>query len=169
MKKRILSLICAMALTSSLAAGASAASDKEKTMSIPVTLSVVHTAQSIDVTLPAALPVSVVDGKAYSADNLAIRNNSKSTSVRITNISVTNGEYRVASYTSFPSSQKSVIALRINGCETTAAGSMKINESAFPAVAAGASMPIRYDAKVSESGDVSGIRAANVVFTLRAG
>ena len=55
--KRMASWLCALAVMLSLTTGASAAStDREKTMSIPVTVSVVHTAQSIDVTLPASLP-----------------------------------------------------------------------------------------------------------------
>ena len=159
----ILSIIAAFSLT------ASALAADERSMSIPVTLTVVHTTQSIDVTLPASLPVSVVDGRVYTADDLSIRNNSTATRVRISSVSVTDSAYRVASYSNFPASASNRIALRINGCETTGAGNLSITSSAFPSIGAGDSLPIRYAAKVSDSGEVSGIRAANVVFTLRAG
>ena len=165
--KKVLSIIMAIAAALSLAVPAFAADTK--TMTIPVTLTVVHTARSIDVTLPAALPVSVVDGEVYTADNLVIRNNSDTTAVRVAAVDVTSGAYTVASYNSFPASAPGQIALRINGCATTGAGSLAINATAFPTIGASGSLPIRYDAKVSDSGDVAGVNAANVIFTLKAG
>lgn len=166
--KKAISLLLAFAAVLSMTASAFAADTQ--TTTIPVTLTVVHTnARNIDVTLPASLPVSVVDGDVYTADNLVIRNNSSTTSVRVTDVSVTNAAYTVASYNNFPASAARRIALRINGCPTIGSGSLDISSSAFPTIAAGSSLPIRYAAKVSDSGDVSSIRAANVVFTLRAG
>ena len=165
--KKALSLLLALAAAFTLSASALAA-DTE-TMTIPVTLTVVHTSKNIDVTLPAALPVSVVDEQVYTADNLVIRNNSTTTGVRVSGVSVTNGAYTVASYNSFPASSPARIALRINGCATTGAGSLAINATAFPTIGAGGSLPIRYAAKVSDSGDVAGLDAAHVIFTLRAG
>ena len=164
--KRILCMLLVLATVWSMTATAFAAN--ERTMTIPVTVSVVHTSQSIDVTLPAALPVSVVDGYVYTADNLAIRNNSNYASVRITGVSVTGAAYTVASYARFPSAQPGRIALRINGCETASAGALSITTSAFPTIVAGSELAIRYDAKVSDFGEVSGVKAANVVFTLKA-
>ena len=165
--RKVLSLILAIAAALSLTVSALAADTK--TMTIPVTLTVVHTAKSIDVTLPAALPVSVVDGEVYTADNLVIRNNSDTTAVRVAAVDVTNGAYTVASYNSFPASTPGRIALCINGCATTGAGSLVINSAAFPTIGTGGNLPIRYDAKVSDSGDLAGINAASVIFTLKAG
>ena len=165
--KKAISLLLTFAAVLSMTASAFAADTQ--TTTIPVTLTVVHTAKSIDVTLPASLPVSVVDGAVYTADNLVIRNNSSAAGVRVTDVSVTNGAYTVASYNNFPAYTPGRIALRINGCPTTGAGSLGISTEAFPTVPAGDSLPIRYAAKVSDSGDAAGVRAANVVFTLRAG
>ena len=162
--------LCSLLLATALALSLPVLAASEQTTTIPVTLTVVHTAaKNIDVTLPAAFPVSVVDDQVYTADNLVIRNNSGTTKVRVTDVSVTNAAYTVASYNNFPASAPGRIALRINGCPTAGAGSLGITSAAFPTIGAGSSLAIRYDAKVSDNGDVSGIRAANVVFTLKAG
>ena len=165
--KKVISLILACAAALALTGSAFAADTK--TLTIPVTLTVVHTAKSIDVTLPASLPVSVVDEQVYTADNLVIRNNSNTTDVRVTGVSVTNSAYTVASYNNFPASVPDRIALCINGCATTGAGGLGISAAAFPTIAASDALPIRYAAKVSASGDVTNLNAANVAFTLKAG
>lgn len=164
--KRILCMLLALATAWSMTATAFAAN--EQTMTIPVTVSVVHTSQSINVTLPAAFPVSVVDGNVYTADNLSIRNNSSYAGVRITGVSVTDAAYTVAPYARFPSAKQGMIALRINGCETASSGALPITSAAFPTIAADSELAVRYDAKVSDFGEVSGVKAANVVFTLKA-
>ena len=165
---RLICLLFAVILAVS-ALPAAYALETERTVSIPVTLSVEHTVRNIDVSLPAAMPVSVVDGKVMTADNLKIRNNSDTVSVKVASISVTNGQYRVVSFSGFSESVVNAIALRINGCETTGAGSLPITSSAFPEIGAGSSLPIRYSAKVTDSADVAGIKAANIIFTLKAG
>ena len=67
----ILILICTMLLTTPCLA------ESEQTTTIPVTLTVINTVKNIDVTMPAALPVSVLDGKVITADNVSITNNSR--------------------------------------------------------------------------------------------
>ena len=135
---------------------------------IPITLTVAHTTKHINVTLPASLPVSVLDDKVLTADNLRIENHSDSQNIRIARIEVLDGAYFVASYEKFPSTEKNRIALRINGCDTIRSGALSFDESAFPLINAGQSIAIRYSAKVSNSSDVRNVQAANVVFTLRA-
>ncbi len=167
--KKLLSLILALAVVFSMSLPAFASDSSDKTMTIPVTVSIVHTAKSIDVSVPAAFPVSVVDGVVRTADNLFIRNNSTSTAVLISNVSVTNASYTVASYSNFPSGRQGMIALSINGCETVTAGDLRINSTAFPTISPSSSLPVRYNAKVSDFGSVSGVTAANIVFTLKTG
>lgn len=135
---------------------------------IPVTLTVVRNVRSIDVTLPAALPVSVVDGTVLTADNLAIVNNSSDMRIVVSSVSVTSGTYTVASYSDFPSGETKQIALSINGCGTTGAGALELSQGAFPDIAPNTSLPIRYQARVASSDDETGTPAASVVFTLRA-
>ena len=164
--KRILRFLFAATATIVLAFSA-AAESAEQTVTIPVTLTVVHTARSIDVTLPAALPVSVVNGRVLTADNLELRNHSDTVSVCVAGIRVVDGSFSVAPFAAFPAGERNRIALRINGCETAGAGALPLTEEAFPAIPAGSSLPVRYEAKVSASEDVSGTSAASIVFTLR--
>lgn len=140
----------------------------EQTTSIPVTLTVVNTVKNIDVTMPAALPISVTDGKVLTADNVNITNNSAIVGVEVVSISVENAAYEVASYSNFPEKSTAKIAMQINGCSTEGPGLLAISETAFPDIAPQVSLPINYKAKVSVSNDVSGLKVANVVFTLSA-
>ena len=73
MKKRIISLVCSLALALSLAVPALAKETKQA--EVPVTLTVINAAQKLSVTVPAALPVSVVEGTVVTATNAAITNN----------------------------------------------------------------------------------------------
>ena len=143
--------------------------DGEKTYTIPITLTIVHMNEHIDVTLPAAMPISVLDGRVLVADNLRIENHSETLAVSVTGVTVQSGSYEVMSYEEFPSSGKDLIALQINGIGTTGAGPMEINHTAFPSIAQKGSMPIRYNAKVLATSEVSGESVANVVFILKAG
>ena len=162
MKRRIFAFILTLALTMSLAVGASATE-----YSSPVTLTVVNTERPINVTVPAALPVSVVNGYVVTATNAAIRNNAGSGSVRVTKITIMDGAMTVGNYNNF-GKVKGTIALSLNGCPTTGAGALSITQRAFPAISAGESMPLLYQAKVCVEGEVSGITAATVVFTISA-
>lgn len=67
MKKRMISLACSLALAFSLAVPAFAKEVKQT--EVPVTLTVINAAQKISVTVPAALPVSVVEGNVVTATN----------------------------------------------------------------------------------------------------
>jgi hypothetical protein len=140
----------------------------EESHEIPVMLTIVHSTKNIDVTLPATMPVSVLDGKVLTADNLRIYNNSSYLGIEISNVSVTDGVYQIASFSNFPSNEHNVIALCINGRETTKTGALSIDQTAFPIIEPQSSIPIRYTAKVTDSKDIENVNAANVVFTLKA-
>ena len=63
MKNRLLALILSLVSAAALALSASAAQTHE----VPVTLTMINNEQRISVTVPAALPVSVVDGYVVTA------------------------------------------------------------------------------------------------------
>lgn len=140
----------------------------QQTTSIPVTLTIVNSIKNIDVTMPAAFPVSVVDGKVLTATNVEIKNNSEKMGVEIVSVKVTDGTYSVSNYEAFPSLGSKKIALSINGCPTRGAGELGITKQAFPNIDPTQSLAIDYDAKVLGADEVKGERAANVIFTLRA-
>lgn len=140
----------------------------QQTTSIPVTLTIVNSMKNIDVTMPAAFPVSVVDGKVLTATNVEIKNNSERMGVEIVSVKVTDGTYSVANYETFPSLGSKKIALSINGCSTRGAGELGITKQAFPDIDPRQSLAIDYDAKVLSANEVKGEKAANVIFTLRA-
>ena len=51
---------------------------------VPVTLTVVNTVSPISCTVPAALPVSLVDGYVVCANNAAITNTGKTGAIKVT-------------------------------------------------------------------------------------
>ena len=157
-------MLGALLVTPSIAAE----SGQEQTTSIPVTLSIVNSTKNIDVTMPAAFPVSVVDGKVLTATNVEIKNNSDKVGIEITSVKVTNGTYSVADFDAFPTSGSKKIAMNINGCQTKASGELAITKKAFPNIEPTQTLKIDYDAKVLGSGEVKGEKAANVIFTLKA-
>ena len=128
-----------------------------------MTLTVSNEYRAVNVTVPAALPVYVINGTVVTADNARITNNAKTGSVQVTGLSVTDGAYKSGATTA---SGSKTIALKINGCVTTGAGRVQLTSSAFPVIAAGGSQKLTYFAKVSgdapNSKDI--YRAANVVF-----
>ena len=140
----------------------------QQTTSIPVTLTIVQSVKNIDVTMPAAFPVSVIDGKVLTATNVEIKNNSDKVGVEITSIKVTDGTYAVADFDAFPTSGSKKIAMNINGCQTKTSGELAITKKAFPNIEPTQALAINYDAKVLGSGEVKGEKAANVIFTLKA-
>ena len=164
MKNRLLALILSLASAAALALSASAAQTHE----VPVTLTVVNIQQRISVTLPAALPVSVVDGYVVTATNAAIRNTAEDGAVRIAAVTVTDGALSVGDYEHFDEAQVNTIALCLNGCPTRGAGELAITEEAFPAIGAGESLALNYDAKVNAVGEPKNETAATVVFTIAA-
>ena len=164
-KKKLITFLLALTMILSLSVGASAAETTEAR--VPVTLTVVNTVAPISCTVPAALPVSLVDGYVVCANNASITNNRKVGSIRVTKIEVTPGAFEIGNYDNF-SANKNSIALNINGCQTRGAGALTLAENAFPAIPAEKSLAIRYKAKVSASEAVTNINAATVIFTIAA-
>ena len=161
--KHLSAFILALALVLSLGTTAFAASST--TATVPVTLTVANEYRAVNVTVPAALPVYVINGTVVTADNAKITNNSKTGAIQVTGIKVTDGAYKVGSYDSFSGSK--TIALKINGCVTTGAGNMSIVNGAFPVIAAGGNQILTYYAKVSgDAPNADNVQAANVVFTI---
>ena len=134
---------------------------------VPVTLTVVNTVSPLSCTVPACLPVSLVDGYVVTANNAAITNTAKTGSICVTKVDVQAGTFEIGNYDDFSASKNS-IALSINGCVTKGAGSLTLVDGAFPAIAAEKSLAIRYRAKVSASETVTNVNAATVIFTIAA-
>ena len=76
----VLSLLMALPLCFSAFASTSA--------TVPVTLTVSNQYRAVNVTVPAALPVEVVNGTVVTAKNISIINNSRNNAVQVTGISV---------------------------------------------------------------------------------
>ena len=163
--KKSLALLLALALIFAFPVTASAAETTEA--KVPVTLTGVNTVSPISCTVPAALPVSLVDGYVVCANNAAITNTGKSGSIRVTKVDVQAGTFEIGSYDDF-SAGKNSIALSINGCPTKGAGALTLADGAFPAIPAEKNLAIRYKAKVSASEAVTNINAATIVFTIAA-
>ena len=164
-KKKLITFLLALTMILSLAVGVSAAEMTEAR--VPVTLTVVNVAAPISCTVPACLPVSLVDGYVVAANNAAITNTAKTGSIKVTKVDVQAGTFEIGNYDDF-SAGKNSIALSINGCSTKSAGALTLAENAFPAIPAEKSLAIRYKAKVSASESVTNINAATVIFTIAA-
>ena len=162
--KKSLALLLALALIFAFPVTASTAETTEAR--VPVTLTVVNTVSPISCTVPAALPVSLVDGYVVCANNAAITNTGKTGAIKVTRVDVQAGTFEIGSYDDF-SAGKSNIALSINGCPTKGAGALTLADGAFPAINAEKSLAIRYKAKVSSEA-VTNVNAATVIFTIAA-
>ena len=158
-------LFLALALIFALPVTASAAETTEAR--VPVTLTVVNTVSPISCTVPACLPVSLVDGYVVTANNAMITNTAKNGAIRVTKVDVQAGTFEIGNFDDFTASKNS-IALSINGCSTKGAGALTLVDGAFPAIAAEKNLAIRYKAKVSASEAVTNINAATIVFTIAA-
>ena len=163
--KKSLALLLALALIFAFPVTASAAETTEA--KVPVTLTVVNTVAPISCTVPACLPVSLVDGYIVTASNAAITNTGKTGAIRVTKVDVQAGTFEIGNFDDFTASKNS-IALSINGCNTRGAGSLTLVDGAFPAIAAEKNLAIRYKAKVSASETVTNVNAATIVFTIAA-
>ena len=163
--KKSLALLLALALIFAFPVTASAAETTEA--KVPVTLTVVNTVAPISCTVPACLPVSLIDGYIVTASNAAITNTGKTGSIRVTKVDVQAGTFEIGNFDDF-SAGKNSIALSINGCSTKGAGSLTLVDGAFPVIAAEKNLAIRYKAKVSASEAVTNINAATIVFTIAA-
>ena len=163
--KKSLALLLALALIFAFPVTASAAETTEA--KVPVTLTVVNTVAPISCTVPACLPVSLIDGYIVTASNAAITNTGKTGAIRVTKVDVQAGTFEIGNFDDF-SAGKNSIALSINGCSTKGAGALTLVDGAFPAIAAEKNLAIRYKAKVSASEAVTNINAATVIFTIAA-
>ena len=163
--RKAAALLLALALIFAFPVTASAAETTEAR--VPVTLTVVNTVAPISCTVPACLPVSLVDGYIVTASNAAITNTGKTGAIRVTKVDVQAGTFEIGNFDDFTASKNS-IALSINGCNTKGAGVLTLAENAFPAIPAEKSLAIRYRAKVSASEAVTNVNAATVIFTIAA-
>ena len=163
--KKAAALLLALALIFVFPVPASAAETTEAR--VPVTLTVVNVVSPISCTVPACLPVSLVDGYVVTANNAAITNTAKTGSIKVTKVDVQPGTFEVGNFDDFAAAKNS-IALSINGCSTKGAGALTLAENAFPAIPAEKSLAIRYRAKVSASEAVTNVNAATVIFTIAA-
>lgn len=161
--KRISALILSLVFALSPGIGVSAADST--TAVVPVTLTVSNEYRAVNVTVPASLPVYVINGKVVVADNARITNNSSTGSVQVTGLSVTDGAYRVGDYDDFSGAK--TIALKINGCPTKGPGAVQVNAAAFPAIRARNDLALKYYAKISgDAPNAENVEAARVVFTI---
>ena len=163
--KKAAALLLALALIFAFPIPASAAETTEAR--VPITLTVVNTVAPISCTVPACLPVSLVDGYVVTANNAMITNTAKNGAIRVTKVDVQAGTFEIGNFDDFTASKDS-IALSINGCSTKGAGSLTLVAGAFPAIAAEKNLAIRYKAKVSASEAATNINAATIVFTITA-
>lgn len=164
-KKKLITFLLALTMILSLSVGVSAAETTEA--KVPVTLTVVNTVSPISCTVPAALPVSLVDGYVVCANNAAITNTGKNGAIKVTKVDVQAGAFEIGNFDDF-SAGKNSIALSINGCSTKGAGALTLADGTFPAINAEKSLAIRYKAKVSTSEAVTNVNAATIVFTIAA-
>ena len=164
-KKKLITFLLALTMILSLSVGVSAAETTEA--KVPVTLTVVNTVSPISCTVPAALPVSLVDGYVVCANNAAITNTGKNGAIKVTKVDVQAGAFEIGNFDDFSASKNS-IALSINGCSTKGAGALTLADGAFPAIPAEKNLAIRYKAKVSASEAVTNVNAATIVFTIAA-
>ena len=163
--KKPLALLLVFALVFAFPITASAEEVTEA--KVPVTLTVVNTVSPISCTVPAALPVSLMDGYVVCANNAKITNTGKCGSIKVTKIDVQAGTFEIGNYDDF-SAGKNSIALSINGCPTKGAGSLMLTDEAFPVIPAEMALEIRYKAKVSAAEAVTNVNAATVIFTIAA-
>ena len=163
--KKSLALLLTLALIFVFPVPASAAETTEAR--VPVTLTVVNMVSPISCTVPACLPVSLVDGYVVCANNAAITNTGKSGAIKVTKVDVQAGTFEIGNFDDFTASKNS-IALSINGCSTKGAGALTLVDGAFPTIPAEKNLAIRYKAKVSASEAVTNVNAATIVFTIAA-
>ena len=105
-KKKLITLLLALTMILSLATGASAAETTEAR--VPVTLTVVNTVAPISCTVPACLPVSLVDGYVVTANNAMITNTGKNSAIRVTKVDVQAGTFEIGNFNDFTASKNSI-------------------------------------------------------------
>lgn len=148
-----------------LAFGITAFASGTTTATVPVTLTVDNQYRAVNVTVPAALPVQVINGVVITADSARITNNSRGSAIQVTGVSVTDGAYKIGNYLNFGGAN--TIALKINGCPTSASGPLLINETAFPVIRPSSALELEYFAKISaDAPNSANVHAANIIFTI---
>ena len=162
--KKIAAIILALALVFSFTTVNAFAGSYAKA-SVPVILTVSNEYRVVSVTVPASFPIEIVNGTVVTADNAKITNNAKYGSVKVSDVSVNDGTYRIGNYENF--SGKKTVALKINGIPTKGEGSMSISSTSFPVIAPQESLNLRYFAKVSKDASTEkDAEIAKVVFTI---
>lgn len=161
--KKALILLLALAMLMTMPVPASAAEVTEA--KVPVTLTVINTVHPISVTVPASLPISMVDGYIVTASNAVITNHSEAGAVKVTAVEVQPGSFQIGNYNNF-SAGDNVIALSINNCPTEGSGLLTLSDEDFPVIHAGDDLAIRYKAKISTDSTATNVNAATVIFTI---
>ena len=133
--------------------------------SVPVVLTVVNSVSPISVSVPACLPVTVLDGYVVTASNAVIENRAQSGAVQVVAVDVQPGAFAIGDFENF-GSEAGKIAFSINGCKTVKEGKLTLADGAFPVIDAGKSLRIAYTAKVTATEKVEKANAATLIFTI---
>ena len=91
--KKLFSLLLAVLMLCSLSVSAFAAETAQA--SVPVVLTVVNSVSPISVSVPACLPVTVLDGYVVTASNAVIENRAQNGAVQVVAVDVQPGEYEL--------------------------------------------------------------------------
>ena len=133
--------------------------------SVPVVLTVVNSVSPISVSVPACLPVTVLDGYVVTASNAVIENRAQSGAVQVVAVDVQPGAFAIGDFENF-GSEAGKIAFSINGCKTVKEGKLTLADGAFPVIDAGKNLRIAYTAKVAAAEKVEKVNAATLIFTI---
>lgn len=161
--KKLFSLLLAVLMLCSLSVSAFAAETAQA--SVPVVLTVVNSVSPISVSVPACLPVTVLDGYVVTASNAVIENRAQSGAVQVVAVDVQPGAFAIGDYENF-GSEAGKIAFSINGCKTVKEGKLTLTDGAFPVIDAGKNLRIAYTAKVTATEKVEKVNAATLIFTI---
>ena len=159
--KKLFSLLLAVLMLCSLSVSAFAAETAQA--SVPVVLTVVNSVSPISV--PACLPVTVLDGYVVTASNAVIENRAQSGAVQVVAVDVQPGAFAIGDFENF-GSEAGKIAFSINGCKTVKEGKLTLADGAFPVIDAGKNLRIAYTAKVAAAEKVEKVNAATLIFTI---
>ena len=135
--KKLFSLLLAVLMLCSLSVSAFAAETAQA--SVPVVLTVVNSVSPISVSVPACLPVTVLDGYVVTASNAVIENRAQSGAVQVVAVDVQPGAFAIGDFENF-------------GSEA--------------AIDAGKNLRIAYTAKVAATEKVEKVNAATLIFTI---
>ena len=121
--KKLFSLLLAVLMLCSLSVSAFAAETAQA--SVPVVLTVVNSVSPISVSVPACLPVTVLDGYVVTASNAVIENRAQSGAVQVVAVDVQPGAFAIGDFENF-GSEAGKIAFSINGCKTVKEGKLTL-------------------------------------------